>query len=422
MTEPNAMHQDAELMVLRYKENPRTELRDKILLECSSLVERIARRYSGIEQIEDLIQVGTIGLLNALKKYDPAAGVRFQTYASYLVAGEIKHHLRDRSQTIRQPAWLQEVRHKVQKAISFLQQSNGRTPNVREIAEHTGLGESAIDDVLATQELTRIASLDSSANSEDEGDSEMEKLDSADFCPEQLSMEDRLLLENAMSKLRDLERQVLVHFHFDAMNQTEIAAQLGISCNYVSHILRQSLSKLRKVLGDEAERDRVLKRQVEVVDYEVLDPVVGAYTEEYFDTRLQEEIHRAAFEEASVGVVLINFVGLDALKRFYGPTSVSDFLTDAAEFCRDGVRRLDLVCRFGPTGFGIILPSTGQNVTVVRQRLVSNLSRWMAGRYAENSPLRVEVGYAVFPDNGRSAVEIIEAARVLPLGVDQAAA
>src|SRR5690242_5127706 len=106
------MHEDPEFLVHRYLETKREDLKDLIMVQYANTVERIARRFAGIEPIEDLTQVGFIGLLNALTKFDPAAGVRFNTYATYLVAGEIKHYLRDRSQTIRQPAWLQELRQK----------------------------------------------------------------------------------------------------------------------------------------------------------------------------------------------------------------------------------------------------------------------------------------------------------------------
>jgi RNA polymerase sigma-B factor len=198
-------------------------------------VERTARKFSGVEAYDDLVSVGYIGLLNALTKFDPSAGVRFNTYATYLVAGEIKHYLRDRSQTIRQPAWLQELRTKVTRASASLQQSLGRTPTEREIAEEVGVSEASVREVIQTQEMLKVGSLDQPAPGDDEGSSEAEKLDAADFCPEQLSMEDRLLLETAMRQLRDLERQVLVLFHFDSLNQTEIANRLGISCNYVSH-------------------------------------------------------------------------------------------------------------------------------------------------------------------------------------------
>lgn len=421
MSERISTQNDPEILVQRYMDDPRPELRDSIMLEFSSTVERIARRYCGIEPFEDLVQVGYLGLLNALSKFDAAAGVKFSTYANYLIAGEVKHYLRDKSQTIRQPAWMQEMRHKVTRAANMLQQSLGRLATAREISDYLNVPEGTVQDVFAAQELVRVASLDATVQQDDEGEADVDKLDAADFCPEQLSVEDRLLLEHAMSQLRDLEKQVLISFHFDSMNQTEIANKLGISCNYVSHILRQSLAKLRKILSDEAEKDRVLKREMEVTDYDVMDSQVGAYTEEFFRARLQEEFHRASSAEVELAIVRIEFKGLDALRRFYGQASVTDFVTDAAQFLRENVRRLDIVCRFGETGFGIILPSCGSNVALVRQRIVKRLTEWMSARYAQNSPLRVEVGFASYPDHARTAGDLLLKSEPEPLPAQQAA-
>ena len=232
--------QDPEGLVQRYMDAPRADLKDLIMVQYEGLVERVARRFAGIEPLDDLVQVGFIGLLNALTKFDTKAGVRFNTYATYLVAGEIKHYLRDRSQTIRQPAWLQELRHKITKTQTSLQGTLGRVPTTREIAEQVGITESCVEEVFAANELLRVGSLDAAIQGEDDNTTEVERLDAADFCPEQLGLEDRLLLEYAMKELRDVERQVLILFHFECLNQTEISARLGISCNYVSHILRQS--------------------------------------------------------------------------------------------------------------------------------------------------------------------------------------
>jgi len=416
MSELNEWSQDPESLVLRYLENPRGDLKDLIILQYAPMVERIARRFAGLEPIEDLVQVGFVGLLNALTKYDREAGVRFNTYSTYLVAGEIKHYLRDRTQTIRHPAWLQELRHRVVRAQNVLQQELARVPTEREIAEHLGLSESAVREVYQTQEMLKVASLDSASQSDEDGDTEVEKLDAAAFCPEQLSLEDRLVLEHAMKQLRELEREVLILFHFESMNQTEIAAKLNISCNYVSHILRQSLAKLRKILVSEGEKDRVLRRQASEIDYEVIEPITGAYTEAFFKTRLEEEVHRASSQSQELGVVLLNFQGLDTLQTYYGARSVTDFMADAAEFCRNNLRRLDLVCKVGESGFGIILPSTGQTIGPVRERLVEKVAGWMSARQSANSPVRVEIGFSALPTNGKTSKDLMAAAKPMPFG------
>ena len=118
-------------------------------------------------------------------------------------------------------------------------------------------------------------------------------------------------------------------------------------------------------------------------------------------------------------MVVINFKGLETLRAFYGEQSVFDFLSDAADFFKDNLRRLDLVCRYGDSGFGIILPSTGQTVSTVRQRLLDKVSRWMIDRYASSSPVRVEIGHGSYPDNGRNSKELFKSLVTKPL--DQAA-
>lgn len=407
--------EDPESLVLRYLDDPRPDLKDLILVSYGNLVERVARKYSGLEAHEDLVQVGFIGLLNALSKFNPAEQVRFTTYATYLISGEIKHYLRDRSQTIRHPAWLQELRHRVNKTINALQQQLGRGPTAREIAEVLQVSESAVTEVLQTQDMIKVGSLDSLPTEED-GDSEVDRLDAADFSPEQLSVEDRLTLQAAMRQLRDLERQVLVHFHFDAMNQTEIAAKLGISCNYVSHILRQSLSKLRKILSSDEQRDRLLQRQENSFDYDVVDSVTGVYTDGYFRARIEEEFHRASAQSGALALVRVEIQGLDELRRFYGEESVSDFMADAADFLKSNVRRLDIVCRFGETGFAILLPATGANVHVVRQRITQRIGQWIEQRFSVGRGVIPHIGHAAFPDDAASVAELI--ARAEPQLID----
>ncbi len=203
MRPPIAEH-DPEELVLRYLEAPRPDLRDLIVVQYADLVGHIARRYAGLEPQEDLEQVGVIGLLNALGKFDPNAGVRFRTYATYLIAGDIRHYLRDRSQTIRQPAWLQELRHKVVRTQASLHSRLMRPPTSREIADQLGITESSVEEVMAANALLKVGSLDAAVQNEDGDPNELDRLDGADFCPEQLAAEDRLLLQKAMAELRDL--------------------------------------------------------------------------------------------------------------------------------------------------------------------------------------------------------------------------
>ena len=409
LAETPRVQSDAEDLVTRYLAYPRPDLKDQIMVKYTPLVERTARKFKGLEPIEDLVQVGYMGLLNALGKFDPDAGVRFNTYATYLVAGEIKHYLRDRAQTIRQPAWLQELRSKCAKVEGGLRAELGREATYREIAERVGASESQVHDAIQAADLMRLNSLDAALPGDDDT-TEIERLDAGDFCPEQLSIEDRIVLESAFSHLREMERQVLVLFHFESRPQSEIADRLGVSTNYVSHILRASLQKLRKILTAEEEQDRILRRQAAEMDYDTLDPVTGAYTEAFLRHRLEEEAHRASADGGSVALVRVAFEGLDEMRRFYGEAAVRDFMLDAADFLKKNVRRLDIVARDGATGFAILLPFTGGTVEVVRDRLIKAAAGFTPGRMGPRGGIGIRMGTASIPEAGRWATDLYKAA------------
>lgn len=413
-----ALH-DPELLVQRYFANPRPDLKDMILVQFGPTVERVARRFAGIEPFEDLVQVGYIGLLNALNKFDPNAGVRFNTYASHLVAGEIKHYLRDKSQIIRHPAWLQELRHKVNKTALRLQAETGRTASNSDIAREIGVSVSAVEEVHATAELLKVTSFDATLP----GDEESNELDNVPaYTTETLGVEDRLLLESAMGQLRDLEREVLTQFHFEAKSQTEIANNLGISINYVSHILRQSLGKLRRILTNEEERDRSLQKKNGTAQEEAsIDPNVGIYNETYFKSRLKEEVHRARSSGAEVALLVIQFEGLDSLRGYYGAASVTDFLADAAEYLKENVRRLDISCCYGKEGLAIIMPQTGATAAVVQARLQGKFKPWLDQRRGPTGSVSVKFGYSFLRDSVQTPNQMLNEAEEMISAPSQAA-
>ncbi len=409
----------AEHLVHEYLRTQREDLRERIVRLYAPMVERLARRYSGLDAHEDLVQAGYLGLLNALSLYEPGKGVRFTTYATHLVVGAIKHHLRDRSKIIREPAWLQEARHRVHRVISQLQQTLGRAPTEEEIAESSGLTLETVQEVIQTEDLFRVTSLAFfPENDEDEG-GEDERLSGESR--ELSAVEERLYLENLFGELRELERKVLYLFHFESLTQVEIADRLNISPNYVSHILRQSLSKLRALISREEARERLLERQTRAVPREVVDPVTGLYSESYLRSRLDEECARAACDGTAVGFIRVAFNNLDAFARFYGDQAVQNFYADAGVYLKNSVRRLDIVGRMGENGFGIILPGTGSVVKEVRARLANRLLTWLTHGSAKRAGVRVEMGEAYYPEGGRNGRRLIESVVMMPLEEEKAA-
>lgn len=408
MSEEVSSFRDAEAIVAEYVRDPRPDLKDLVIVHYSGTVERIARRFAGIEPLDDLVQVGYIGLLNALSKFDPSASVKFGTYATHLIAGEIKHYLRDRTQTIRQPAWLQELRQKVQKTASRLQAELGRPPTPEEIAHRCGVTEDAVLDAYATQELVRVSSLDSAGTEGEDGESD--RLEAIESESPHLSVEERVVLFDAVDGLRELERNVVTLFHFESLNQAEIAARLSISCNYVSHILRQAHSKLRSALG--AHRAQQLVPFEEPAEHESsVDEVTGCYTESYLISRLTEELHRLSSHGATLSLITIEIGGLESYGKFFGPGGIQQLLADAASHIRSASRSLDIHCRLGEWGFAVILPGTGSASNVVKNRILSKFESWASQSPDGSRQVSVRVGCVVANRRVRNASELIELAR-----------
>jgi RNA polymerase sigma factor (sigma-70 family) len=247
------LKRDTEELVLEYCQTRDLELRDAITIQLSGLVESIARKFIGSgEPIEDLIQEGYLGLLNALDLFKPEKGVKFTTYATHLIVGQIKHYLRDKGKIIKEPAWLQELNSKINRVVNELSARYGRPPTTQEVAEFLGMTTKAVEDVLMTREVFKVSSLDAIYEDEEEewNGYDLEKLNCEPCQTFNLPIEERVVVETAMRQLKQIEQQVLHLFFEEGYNQTEIAHQLKISCNYVSHILRNATQKLRRIISE----------------------------------------------------------------------------------------------------------------------------------------------------------------------------
>jgi RNA polymerase sigma-B factor len=228
----------------------RAELRDQLVELHLPLVHHLARRYRDRgEPLDDLVQVGTIGLIKAVDRFETERGVEFSTYATPTIIGEIKRHFRDKGWAIRVPRRLQELRITLAQASAELSQTNGRSPTVAELAKHVGVGE---DDVLEGLESAGAYST-LSLDAPEQGDA-----DSATFGGS-IGMDDeglkgvehREALRPLLSSLAPRERQILVLRFFGELTQSQIAEQVGISQMHVSRLLAKTLTQLRDGLLEE---------------------------------------------------------------------------------------------------------------------------------------------------------------------------
>jgi len=209
------------------------------------LVEYLARRFAGRgEPLDDLVQVGTIGLIKAVDRFDIERGVEFSTYATPTVVGEIKRHFRDKGWTVRVPRRLQELRASLTGATADLTQALGRAPTVAELAAHLRIGEEEVLEGLESANAYTAVSIDSSDN---EGG--LSVADTLGEYDEALAgVEYRESIKPLLDSLAPRERRILMLRFFGNLTQSQIAAELGISQMHVSRLLARTLAQLRERL------------------------------------------------------------------------------------------------------------------------------------------------------------------------------
>jgi RNA polymerase sigma-B factor len=208
------------------------------------LVERCARRFRGRgEPLEDLVQVGTIGLLKALERFDPARGVGFPAYAAPTITGEIRRHLRDRVPPVRVPRRVAEVRAQVSSADAVLTQALGREPTSHEIADALDLRVAEVEQARAARRAQAVVSLDAPVPGRD-GAPAADALGGPDEAL--LTVEDRVCARHLLDALGPRERRILGLRYLLGMTQAEIAEETGISQVHVSRVLERTLTGLRE--------------------------------------------------------------------------------------------------------------------------------------------------------------------------------
>jgi RNA polymerase sigma-B factor len=223
----------------------RSAIRDRLVEIHLPLVEYLARRFAGRgEPLDDLVQVGTIGLIKAVDRFDLERGVEFSTYATPTVVGEIKRHFRDKGWTVRVPRRLQELRATLTGATADLTQTLGRAPTIAELSAHLNLGEEEIIEGLESANAYTAVSLE--ASDSNGGLSVADTLGEHDDALE--GVEYRESIKPLLDSLPPRERRILMLRFFGNLTQSQIASELGISQMHVSRLLARTLAHLRERL------------------------------------------------------------------------------------------------------------------------------------------------------------------------------
>ena len=262
---PGSAEPDPDVAVLfrAYRIDRSSELHARLTTLFIPLVHRIAGRYQSFGvPIEDLRQIGYLGLLTAIGQFDPERGVPFDAYARPFITGEIRHHLRSQGTVIRRPRWIYELDYEIRKQVDELSQRLGRLPTLPEIAEAVNVAEAGVLEVLRARGATQVLSLD-----EVNGEGSGEPIQRAFIVHKHyetlhLPIEDRIRIAQAVERLSELQRKVVYYLFYMDLTQTETAKKLRVSQKHVSRVMHAAVVRLREMLK---------------ADYDVSGPPVAAF-------------------------------------------------------------------------------------------------------------------------------------------------
>ncbi|WP_301829480.1 RNA polymerase sigma factor SigF [uncultured Parolsenella sp.] len=238
-----------ELFAL-YKEQGDEDARNELVMSHLNLVRFLASKFKNRgEPLDDLVQVGTIGLIKAIDRFDPERGLEFTTYATPTILGEIKRHFRDKGWSVRVPRRLQELSSKVNQATDELTKELQRTPSTEEVASKLGV---TVEEVLEAMESSSAYSsvpLESGGSDDDDAPAVIDHYASVD--QDLAASDDRMVIEDTIKEFSPREQEVIRMRFNDNLTQVEIAKRLGVSQVQVSRLLRRTLKKLQEKVDPE---------------------------------------------------------------------------------------------------------------------------------------------------------------------------
>lgn len=261
---PRSKHEEA-LLLRRYAETRDRRAREQLVERFMPLARSLALRYrGGSESPEDLIQVASLGLLKAIDRYEPDRRSNFVAYAAPTILGELRHHFRDHSWSVRLPRSLQERSMRVAEISESLRGSARRSPTVAEVAKLCDLDEQEVIEVMQADQARRTTSLDvPSTRGEEESLPVVETIGTEEMGFERAESD----LASARAELRPKERQALrLRFH-QGLTQREIGERIGVSQMQVSRLLRSALGKLLLAVrgGEQLDPETVLEHRTQPV-------------------------------------------------------------------------------------------------------------------------------------------------------------
>ena len=243
MTDQTGAALSLDVAVAQFSRTRDPALRATIVERGAWLARRVARRFADTsEPFDDLFQVAMIGLVKAVDRYDPAFGVRFGTFATPTILGELRRHFRDHTWAVHVPRGAKDLRMQVNDAVDELTPHLGRAPTVDELAARLDLRREQVLDGLEASTVYSAVSLD--------GLPGVEPADETDARTNDVL--DRQVLTTLLERLPKRERTILYLRYFHELSQAQIAERIGTSQVHVGRLIAASLTSLREWIEQDA--------------------------------------------------------------------------------------------------------------------------------------------------------------------------
>lgn len=238
-------------LLLRVRKDKDPLAREELITRYLPLVKSLARRFASRGQsVEDLVQVGSIGLIKAVDRFDLDRGVELSTYATPTILGEIKRYFRDKGWAVKVPRALQDLNVRLNRIMEQLTVELRRSPTIAELAAAAGVTEEEVVEALESGRAYSSVSIYSGGSNDDE--ESLELLDCLGAEEEAYEVfEQRRVLAPAMERLDPRERLILHLRFFEGMTQTQVATRIGISQMHVSRLIRKSIDNLRQFMAED---------------------------------------------------------------------------------------------------------------------------------------------------------------------------
>jgi RNA polymerase sigma-B factor len=241
---------DPQALLREYARTRDIAIRDRLVHMHERMVRYLASRFGAgaSTSLDDLVQVGYVGLIAAIDRFDPEKGVSFVTFAVPTILGEIKRYFRDQTWGLKAPRRLRELGLSLRKLREQLEQSLGRPPTVEEMARAAGVTEERLLQAMDLDRIYQPASLDAHLQDEN-GDEKSSFWDAIGRVDTELTaIDERETLRQALERLDQRQRTIIYYRFFEEASQAEVARRLGISQMHVSRLERQALKRLKAML------------------------------------------------------------------------------------------------------------------------------------------------------------------------------